>query len=155
MLCALLCTCISVLGGTLIPLQAYLYLGVERTTLVSSSIACGRCCCHLYYCACLTGHVVSTLRFVRVHPTTLVSLLLNGCPLSVFNDVGGISCLRTYPLICSKTSIWKRKQIKTFINITCVNIIQWCFEVAASTSVEEQVALTSQWAFLLPLPHYA
>ena len=27
MLCALLCTCISVLGGTLIPHQAKLYLG--------------------------------------------------------------------------------------------------------------------------------
>ena len=81
MLCALLCTCISVLGGALIVFQAYLYLGAECTTLVGSSIACGMCCCHLYYCACFIGHVPATLRFAKVHPTTLVSLLLSGCPL--------------------------------------------------------------------------
>ena len=68
-------------GPGLIPLHAYLYLGVACTTLVGSSIAFGMCCCHLCYCACFTGNVAATLRFARVHPTTLVFLLLNGCPL--------------------------------------------------------------------------
>ena len=50
-------------GGTLTLLQAKLYLDVTCTTLVGSSVACGMCCCHLYYCTCFTGHVAATLTF--------------------------------------------------------------------------------------------
>ena len=61
MLCAVLCTCIIVLGGILAPLQAYLYLGKTCTKLVGSSIAYGMCCCTSITLPVLQGMLLPAL----------------------------------------------------------------------------------------------